>query len=67
LTAALGDEVVAAAAEGRVIARLTPVGWERVRELRLALESLALLESRGWEAVADLWMSVGADYVEEPV
>jgi hypothetical protein len=60
------DESVAAAPEGRVIAELTPVGWERVRKLGLALTSLTTLERAGWEAVAALWSAHGVEFLEMP-
>ena len=65
LTGELSDERVAAVTEGRVVARLTPLGWERVRQLRLALTSLRALELGGWSAVADLWSAAGVEYSEE--
>ncbi len=62
--AELPDEVVAAADEGRVVAVLTPVGWEQVREGRLALRSLEVLERDGWAAVAALWEAHGVEWLE---
>jgi hypothetical protein len=59
LTGEIADEKVAAVTEGRVMARLTPMGWERVRELRLALTSLQVLETSGWDAVGILWEATG--------
>ena len=59
------DGMIAAADEGRVVAVLTPLGWEQVRDQRIALRSLELLERDGWQAVAALWDACGVEYSEE--
>ncbi|MFC0681469.1 hypothetical protein ACFFGH_26875 [Lysobacter korlensis] len=66
LTGERSDETVAGAHEGRVVAELTPMGWERVRDLKLALRSLSTLESGGWEALAVLWTVNGVEFLEAP-
>ncbi|GAA1693744.1 hypothetical protein GCM10009808_08590 [Microbacterium sediminicola] len=56
------DEEVASAAEGRILALLTPVGWEQIRTQRLGLVSLEMLERAGWEAVSTLWEERGIEH-----